>query len=111
MLCGVAGAWADTKVALVIGNSHYTSPIPALSNPTNDATDIAASLKKVGFDVVLKTELDKAQFDKTLADFARAASNADVALFITPGTASNTGGKTTSCRWTRRRATTRTSSS
>ncbi|MGO4870261.1 MAG: caspase family protein [Roseiarcus sp.] len=85
MLCGVAGAWADTKVALVIGNSHYTSPIPALSNPTNDATDIAASLKKVGFDVVLKTELDKAQFDKTLADFARAASNADVALFYYAG--------------------------
>jgi hypothetical protein len=37
--------------ALVIGNSHY--PSSPLRNPQNDATDIAQSLKKLGFQVTL----------------------------------------------------------
>ncbi len=85
LLCGVAGVRAESKLALVIGNSQYQAPIPALSNPINDANDMANALRKVGFNVILKTNLDKPQFDKTLAEFARAASDADVALFYFAG--------------------------
>jgi hypothetical protein len=72
MLCGVITACADTKVALVIGNSKYPAPLD-LANPVNDARDLADSLKKMGFEVDLRLDLDKSHFDQALADFARSA--------------------------------------
>lgn len=39
------------RVALVIGNSAYKHAAQ-LANPRNDAIDIAAALKQVGFEVV-----------------------------------------------------------
>jgi len=39
------GAVAEKRVALVVGNSAYQYA-PKLTNPRNDATDIAAALKK-----------------------------------------------------------------
>jgi len=38
------------RIALVIGNGAYTAA-PPLKNPPNDARDMAASLKALGFDV------------------------------------------------------------
>jgi formylglycine-generating enzyme required for sulfatase activity len=48
---------AQQKHALVIGNAAYTAP---LNNPVNDATDIAAMLQSMGFQVetVLNGSLD-----------------------------------------------------
>ena len=44
-----ASAVADgRRVALVIGNGAYRS-VPALPNPPNDAGDVAAALKRLGF--------------------------------------------------------------
>ena len=43
-------AKAEKRVALVIGNSDYAS-VPKLPNPTNDANDIEASLKRLNFSV------------------------------------------------------------
>jgi uncharacterized caspase-like protein len=65
MLCGVITACADTKVALVIGNSKYPAPLD-LANPVNDARDLADSLKKMGFEVDLRLDLDKSHFDQAL---------------------------------------------
>ena len=48
---GSQAAYSADRVALVIGNSNYRN-IAALANPKNDATDIAAALRKLGFDVV-----------------------------------------------------------
>jgi hypothetical protein len=49
-------AIADGKrVALVIGNGAYRN-VPALLNPPNDASDIAAALKRLGFAVTLITD-------------------------------------------------------
>lgn len=43
------GAAAEgSRVALVIGNGAYRN-VPALLNPPNDASDIAAALKRLGF--------------------------------------------------------------
>ena len=46
-----AGAHAEKRVALVVGNSAYQHS-GTLTNPTNDATDVAAALKKLGFQVL-----------------------------------------------------------
>ncbi len=53
-----------SRVALVIGNSTYTPG--ALRNPVNDATDMAAALKQVGFTVTLLRDADKAQIDSAV---------------------------------------------
>jgi hypothetical protein len=46
-----ASAVADgRRVALVIGNGAYRS-VPALPNPPNDAGDVTAALKRLGFEV------------------------------------------------------------
>src|SRR5207244_3586510 len=46
------------KVALVIGNSAYKF-MPSLQNPRNDAADIEKTLKGLGFETVLATDLDR----------------------------------------------------
>jgi len=48
------------RVALVIGNGAYTK-LPLLKNPTNDASDMAAKLKELGFkvDVLLDANIRK----------------------------------------------------
>jgi uncharacterized caspase-like protein len=49
-------AFGQNRYALVIGNSGYSN-VPALKNPVNDAKDIAAALKKLGYQVDLKTDI------------------------------------------------------
>jgi hypothetical protein len=77
-------AAAERRVALVVGNSAYVSS-PALANPVNDASDIAAALKAVGFEVILGTDLGKPAFDGKVRDFVRILDKADVALFFYAG--------------------------
>lgn len=83
-------AWApltqagDKRVALVIGNSAYSSA-PVLANPANDAADMARALTALGFKVVVGIDLDKAQFDKTLRTFATELEGADTGLLFYSG--------------------------
>lgn len=77
-------AHADKRVALVIGNGAYKN-VPALPNPTHDATDVAAALKRSGFDVILATNLDQEGMQDAAIRFAREAREADVALFYYSG--------------------------
>ena len=44
-------AWAEKRVALVIGNAAYQN-VARLPNPVNDGAVIAATLRNAGFDVV-----------------------------------------------------------
>jgi hypothetical protein len=44
---GAVSSFADTRVALVIGNSAYRNA-PRLLNPRNDAVDVAAALRRSG---------------------------------------------------------------
>ena len=64
-------AHAEKRVALVIGNSA-DKHAGELANPKNDAADMAAALKKVGFKVIDGVDLDKAAFDRKVRDFATA---------------------------------------
>jgi hypothetical protein len=81
---GVDRSFADTRVALVIGNGAYQNA-PRLPNPTNDAAGVAAALKRAGFDTILATDLSKAGMDEATIRFARAARTADVAMFYYSG--------------------------
>ena len=75
---------AETRVALVVGNGAYRSTTP-LSNPLNDARDMAAALKAAGFTVVEALDAGKPQFDSALRTFADKLTNADIALFFYAG--------------------------
>jgi hypothetical protein len=84
-------AFADNRVALVIGNGAYARA-PHLPNPVHDAEDVAAALKRSGFETILATDLDKAGMDEAMIRFARAAHTADVAMFYYSGHALQFGG-------------------
>src|SRR6266849_6051396 len=88
---GIDLSYADTRVALVIGNGAYQNA-PRLPNPRNDATDVAAALRRSGFDTILSTDLDKPGMDEATIRFARAARTADVAMFYYSGHALQFGG-------------------
>ena len=80
-------ARADTRIALVIGNSQYRN-IPQLNNPQNDATLIAETLTALGFRLVgngPQLNLNKSQFDQAVQDFGNEIQSADVALFYYAG--------------------------
>jgi caspase domain-containing protein len=70
VLIGVCSeALAEKRGALVIGNSAYEHTAP-LKNPSNDATDIAAKLKELGFDVIDGTNLSKTAMEQRIRVFA-----------------------------------------
>lgn len=72
------------RKALVVGNANYVDQVP-LSNPIKDAKAIAAALKKVGFEVTYKEDLDYREFGRALADFERGLSGTDFSLFYFAG--------------------------
>jgi uncharacterized caspase-like protein len=75
---------AHGRVALVVGNSAYRHT-PKLENPKNDAADMGAALKKLGFHVIEGFDLDKEAFDAKVRDFADALKGADVGVFFYAG--------------------------
>jgi uncharacterized caspase-like protein len=77
-------AAAAKRVALVIGNAAYQQA-GALTNPVNDAADMAKALTAAGFDVVLGLDLDRRAFDGKLRDFARLVDGADTAVLFYAG--------------------------
>jgi uncharacterized caspase-like protein len=77
-------ASADRRVALVIGNAAYTHA-SALTNPGNDAGDMAGALKSVGVEVILGLDLDKLAFDAKIREFSRALTGADTAILFYAG--------------------------
>jgi hypothetical protein len=79
-----ASAQAERRVALVIGNSAYQHSAP-LGNPTNDAQDLADTLGRLGFEVILEKDLDKRGMEQSFSHFARLAQDADVAVFYYAG--------------------------
>ena len=61
---------AENRYALVIGNSNYRdNTIPNLSNPINDASDVASALKDLGYTVTLKTNQNLRDMIGIIRDF------------------------------------------
>jgi hypothetical protein len=87
MLAGFAAAPAAAegkRVALVIGNGTYRS-VPALPNPPNDAADIAAGFRRLGFAVTLITNGSFDEMRRGLITFGRDAAGADMAAVYFAG--------------------------
>ncbi|MES2194808.1 MAG: caspase family protein [Pseudomonadota bacterium] len=78
-------AWAEKRVALVLGNAAYQN-VAKLPNPVNDGAVIAATLKNAGFDIVdSRQDLSAAETRRTLRDFADRARDADIAVVYYAG--------------------------
>jgi invasion protein IalB len=86
------GALAAKRVALVIGNSAYKFA-GELPNPKNDASDMSAVFKRLGFQVVDGIDLDKAAFDRKIRDFATALQGAELGVFFYAGHGLQVGGQ------------------
>lgn len=78
------GAFAEKRVALVIGNGAYPKPMD-LPNGPKDAKALALALERLGFEVVSAYDLPYAKLNDTLKDFSRKVSDADVGLFFYSG--------------------------
>ncbi|GHT82226.1 hypothetical protein FACS1894137_00710 [Spirochaetia bacterium] len=63
-----AMAQANNRFALIIGNSDYRN-IWKLPNPVNDARDIAASLKRLGWDVDQPSNLRNVDMGRAISGF------------------------------------------
>ncbi len=98
LLCGLAaillpaGAQAERRVALVIGNAAYQNTAP-LNNPSNDATDVAAVLQRLDFEVIEGRDLDKRSMERLIRQFGTRLAGADVALFFYAGHGLQVGGQ------------------
>ncbi len=80
----VAAAESNKRLALVIGNSGYQN-VEKLTNPVNDATDIAKKLRSLQFDVILATNADHAKMSALLEEFKHRLTREHVALLFYAG--------------------------
>jgi hypothetical protein len=77
-------AFAERKVALVIGNSEYIHA-PALPNPERDAAAVANKLTALGYEVQLEENLTGQAFREALGVFSENAQQSDLALVFYAG--------------------------
>ena len=75
---------ADGRVALVVGNSTYAH-IGRLPNTQNDATDMSAALRRLGFEVTTELDADRVELTDALRRFTRRSAGADVSLVFYAG--------------------------
>ena len=76
-------AFPQNKIALVIGNSDYNQM--SLKNPKNDAFDLSYTLMSLGFDVILKTNLNHREMEESIREFKGKIMPGDIALFYYSG--------------------------
>jgi uncharacterized caspase-like protein len=88
LLAGTAvlpvAAHAQSRIALVVGNSAYQNA-PTLPTPVHDATDVAQSLERLGFSVTRLTDATFDEFRRALLEFGRAARDAQMAVIYYSG--------------------------
>ena len=70
VICIASPSFAQKRVALVIGNSKYTS-LQSLANPGNDSQLMAQTLSKLGFDVVSASDVDFIGMRRAVKKFGR----------------------------------------
>ena len=72
---GIGFLFPADRYALVIGNGNYKDKsIPNLTNPVNDAADVASSLKTLGYNVTLKTNVGLRELQNAIVDFSGSLS-------------------------------------
>ena len=84
-LAALSDARAEgARIALVIGEGGYKSA-PTLTNPPNDARDIAQELRTLGFDVNLRVDLGQTEMLQAINDFGARAAGAEVSVLYYGG--------------------------
>ena len=89
LLCSLLLCTFDTvgaqqrRTALVIGNAHYE--IAPLRNPVNDATDVAAMLQRLGFEVILLRDAKLRAIEEAIETFSQKLRRSNVGLFYFAG--------------------------
>jgi hypothetical protein len=79
-----APAQAEKRVALVVGNNDYRN-VPKLQKAVNDARTMGATLKQLGFSVMVAENQTRAAFSQTLLAFDNAVEPGDTAFFFYAG--------------------------
>ena len=72
----------NNSYALVVGNGNYTNGWDPLKGVLKDVREVATALEKHGFNVTLKTDLTKADFDTTFETFIRNGRDEDSRLLF-----------------------------
>jgi carboxyl-terminal processing protease len=89
VLAWIGAAHAEPRIALVIGNAHYSGPmLPVLKTPANDAELMAKTLTKLGFVVIEVEDADWGQMKRAIQDFGdklASAGPAATSLFFYSG--------------------------
>ena len=80
------------RIALVIGNGNYRFA-PELANPLNDARDISAALRELGFKVVEGYNLDGAAMRAKIAEFGSDMPGAATTVLFYAGHGIQVAGK------------------
>lgn len=92
--CLVAqGAFAEERLALLIGNEDYPAEVGRLSLPHDDVATLEGALEDVGFSVVTRLDADEAAMEAEIAAFARrleAAGDDAVGFFYYSGHGAST---------------------
>lgn len=86
---GKAAPQVSGRLALVIGNGSYHLP---LSNALNDADDMARTLRQLGFQVLLRKDLNLEQMEKAVSTFGDLLQDSAVGLFYYAGHGVQVGG-------------------
>src|ERR1700709_1967187 len=83
MFLAAGSAFAENRVALVIGQSAYRS-VPALPNPANDARAVTQMLTDSGFEVSTAADLSQSEMRQQVSEFAGkvAAKGADTVALV-----------------------------
>src|ERR1700687_118084 len=84
LLAFAAPAYAEKRIALVIGNNDYKH-VPKLQKAVNDARTMGDTLKQLGFSVMVAENQTRQAFSETLLAFDRAVGPGDTAFFFYAG--------------------------
>ena len=80
-----AAAWAEKRVALVVGNAAYQT-VPQLPNPGRDASAVATMFRDAGFDTVeVQLNVGNLEFKRSIRRFEAIADQADIAVVYYAG--------------------------
>ena len=79
-----APAYAEKRVALVVGNNDYRN-VPKLQKAVNDARTMGDTLKQLGFTVMVAENQNRQAFSQTLLAFDKAVDAGDTAFFFFAG--------------------------
>lgn len=85
MMGGTKISGQEKRFAWIVGNMRYQERGAELKTPENDAQDMAETLRRLGFDVLVSMNLSRADFERASEQFRQSIQGFDVALFYFAG--------------------------